>query len=274
MRLFVFIFLTVIVCSLPVSVLGQTNVPEAQIQTTDKVRARQELEQLETEYFRLLEQYRQQEQTYFVAKNQFLQLNTLAAQEVAIKETKAALDVRAQVLLTYIDILTQMLQQTTGIPLEQKNPQLVNLSLIRDQVLLHQNSVKAASDRVSVDAEADRFIPILTTLTKDVYFTLSLIRIGRVQTAIDKLTVVRNAVGQELDGRNLPSSQQAQKQRGLQEIDRTQQSIEQEFGPIAQATFSRQTESSLQSLTNLSTALTKTFTLIYQNVRFLEEIRL
>jgi hypothetical protein len=67
---------------------------------------------LEMTYLTQLENYRRQEQSYLIAVNQYHQLNTLASQEVAVVETKKLLTMRADVLLTYIDILDERLNQT------------------------------------------------------------------------------------------------------------------------------------------------------------------
>lgn len=227
----------------------------------------------QNKYFRLLDQYRQQEQNYFIAKSQFIQLNTLASQELAVKETKALIDIRADILITYLDMLTELLQRTTGVPLEYKNPQLVQLGLLRDKLLLHKNANLSHQDRLQIDQEAQQFTELYQQLQIEAYYTLGIIRIGRVQTAIDKLRVVRDAVFADVESRELSVTAQAEKTRGFQEIDRSLQELETSFNPIRTSTLNQEREGSLKSDTELSKSLEPTFTLINQTVRFLQEIR-
>lgn len=268
---FFFLILPIVVSGQAVEEWQPFSVVQAQITEnpvpTDILSAHQ------NKYFRLLDQYRQQEQNYFIAKSQFIQLNTLASQELAVKETKALIDIRADILITYLDMLTELLQRTTGVPLEYKNPQLVQLGLLKDKLLLHKNANLSHQDRLQIDQEAQEFTELYQQLQIEAYYTLGIIRIGRVQTAIDKLRVVRDAVFADVESRELSVTAQAEKTRGFQEIDRSLQDLESSFNPIRTATLNQEREGSLKSDTELSKSLEPTFTLINQTVRFLQEIR-
>lgn len=270
MQLIAIVFLLVSMFSAP---MVRGKLFSVQAQTEDTVLQVDQFTVLQQKYFRLLEQYRQQEQAYFIAKNQFIQLNTLAAQELAVKETRTLIDIRADVLLTHLDILMLLLQRTTSVPLEYKNPQLVNLGLLKEKLQLHKNRNLATQDRLSLDAEASEFVGMQPEIEQEIYYTLTMIRVGRVQTAIDKLVTVRDAVKTEIESQNMSPSIQAEKTRGFDEIERTLTQVNVTFEPIRNSSLRRENNNSLQAETELSKSLTPTFALINQTVKFLQEIR-
>jgi len=263
-----FLFLSTIFF-IPVARAQESSVPVVIPQTVD-----QELfKNLEAKYFFLLEQYRNQEQTYSIAKNQYLQLNTLASQELAVQETRTLIDMRADILLTYIDILTQLLSNTRGVPIENKNAQIISLSLLRERVLLHKTKNLNSLDRLTLDAESASFQTTYKQIEQNAYYTLSLIRIGEMQEAYDKMVVVRNAVESSIQNSELSSAKKGEKERGFQEIDRTILSTQQDFNVTKQKVLTKPGDSSLSSFSELSRSLAVTYSQISQVVEFLQEVR-
>ncbi len=230
-------------------------------------------ENLQKKYFELLESYRTQEQIFTVAKAQYVQLNTLASQELAVKETRTLIDIRADIFIVYLDMLEEILSQTKGIPLENKTPQLVKIQLLRESVLLHKNINTSALDRLTLDAESLKFKATITNLQREAYYSLSLIRLGRVQHAFDKLLSVRAEVEKDVMGRDLSSSQRAQKERGFNEIQRTTDLTNTRLTPIASDVFKKQNVRSLGDFSSLTSELNPVFSGINQTVEFLQEIR-
>lgn len=227
---------------------------------------------LQANYFKLLEKYRQQEQKYIVAKGQFLQLNTLAAQEDAVRETRLLVDIRADIFIMYLDMMMMYLDRTTGIPIENKSPQAITLGLLKEKVQRHKTKNLESSDRIAIDLESDEFEILFQELQSESYYTLGLIRIGRVQTAIDKLKYVRQVVFDKVMSQEMPTHIKSEKERGFDEIDRTLEQIDQNFTPIKNQTLTK-TNNSLNTDTQLSRNLTDTFAKMNQTVQFLEEIR-
>lgn len=232
-----------------------------------------EIARLQQDYFKLLEQYRSQEQSYEVARAQYLQLNTLASQELAVKETRQLLSTRADVFLTYLQIIALTLEQTKGIPLENKNAQLVNLTLLQEQVKIHKNTVLKVSDRINLDAESTNFVSIIEMIKSQAYYSLSLIRLGTMQSAYDKLLVVRDAVEQEVESRKLSVAIKAEKERGFQEIDRTIDAVLLELQPLQKSIFLEKSVKSVGQLSTLSTSISSPYSKVRQATEFLREIR-
>lgn len=231
------------------------------------------LSNLQNIYFSLLEQYRAQEQKYIVAKNQYLQLNTLASQELAIKETRTLLSLRADALMVYIDILDEQLNQSKGIPLENKNPERINLSLIKEKVRVHKTKVESAQDRLTLDQESENFIPTFRELESHTYYTLSLIKVGYTQIAFDKLLSTRDAIKNYTDQQELSATKRSEKERGYEEIQRTIDSIDPVFSPIKNDIYTAPGNGSLAGYSQLSQRLNPVYAQINKVIQFLEEIR-
>lgn len=231
------------------------------------------IQQLETTYFGQLEQYRNQEQLYIVAKNQYLQLNTLASQELAVKEARTLLSLRADVLTTFLEILKEKLAAAKGVPLENKNPELITISLLLEQVKLHKQRVEAAQDRFAIDQESQNFSGTVMELESHTYYILSLIKVGTVQEAYDKLIVVKNAVRAYVDQQPLTNTQKSEKERGFAEIDRTIQTLDTSFTPVRNELYGSPGSGDLSTYSNLSKRLNPAYANLNQIIQFLEEIK-
>jgi hypothetical protein len=233
----------------------------------------QNLMNLQGQYFSLIDQYRDQEQKYIVAKNQYLQLNTLASQELAVKETRTLLTLRADIFLVYIDILNEELSQGKGIPLENKNPEQIALTLLKEKVRVHRTNTESALDRFALDQESTNFFPTVKDLESHTYYTLSLIKIGKIQVAYDKLFFVRDAVKGYIDTQTLSSAVRSEKERGFAEIERTLDNVNANFTPVKNDVFKNPGAGSLSDYSKLSQELNPTYSQMNQVIQFLEEIR-
>lgn len=254
----------------PLSVRAQETVePVINSQVIDP----NKLPALTSTYFGQLENYRNQEQNYLVAVNQYHQLNTLASQEVAVAETRQLLSLRADVLLTYLEILDEQLNQGKGIPLENKAPERVSLTLLREKVQTHRSSVQAAQDRFAVDTEAQNFLTTYNEIQSHTYYILSLIKLGDMQVAFDKTQLARNAVKTYVEALPLSTAVRAEKQRGFDEIERNIQNIEIIFTPLKSEVYTSPGSKDLSQYSQLSSRLSPVYAQINQVIQFLEEVR-
>lgn len=228
---------------------------------------------VQRQYLSLLEQYRIQEQTYKIAREQYYQLNTLASQELVLREGKSLLTIRANVLLTYVQMIEWKLSQTRGIPLENKNSHLVTIGLLREQIQIHKSNIQASSDRLFFDDELRNFSQIYQTVQSQSYYALSLMKVGNMQSAYDKLLVVRDAVKADTDQRELSTSIRAEKQRGFDEIDRRLQRINTDMEPIKTDIYTGRRGFSVGHLSDLSKALSSPYSQMSQTRSLLQEIR-
>jgi hypothetical protein len=110
-------------------------------------------------------------------------------------------------------------------------------------------------------------------IQQQAYYSVSLIRLGKMQTAYDKLSVLRSAVENEMVGRKLSAGILAEKQRGLDEIDRTIESTNQDMSVLREVVFIKKQITSVGQLSSLSQTLSKPYSQMRQAVAFLQEVR-
>lgn len=228
---------------------------------------------LQTTYFSQLENYRNAEQRYIVAKNQYLQLNTLASQELAVSETRQLLSLRCDIFSTYIDILDEMLNQGKGIPLENKNSERITLSLLKDKVKINKTAVEGALDRFAVDQESINFAPTFSEIESHTYYILSLIKLGNMQVAYDKLIITHDAIKEYVESQQLSTAVRAEKERGFEEIDRNMALIPTLFTPVKTKVYLSPGSGDLGRYSSLSSDLNPVFAQINQVIQFLEEVK-
>lgn len=250
-----------------------TTAPADPIQFMNTLEKNDQAEYLNRRYLELLEQYRTQEQAYTVARNQYLKLNTLASQELAVKETRTLLVTRADIYLVYLQRLKMTLEETKGIPIENKSPQLIRLTLLGEVVQLHRSSIASALDRNSVEEESRSFEAQIKEIEKEAHRTQALIRMGRIQTAFDKLKVLRDAVNADVMAREMSAAKKAEKERGFNQIDENINTVQNDMGRSLNDVFSRQSITTLSQLNQLSSALQGPYGRMYKTVEFLQEVR-
>lgn len=233
----------------------------------------QSLPTLRSKYLAFIQQYRDQEQRYIRAKSQYQQLQTLASQEEVIRETRQLLTIRADIYATYLDILDEELNQALGIPIEKKNSQRVSISLLNDKVAIHRTNVQTITDRFAMDQEVDRFSASVDELHNTAAATYSMIKIGQMQIAIDKLKLVTAEVRTYVFNQDLPANTAAEKTRGFNEIDRVTAQLEINFKTISDKFYANPNQASISSYNQLTTQLTTPYAELNRVVEFLEEIK-
>lgn len=230
------------------------------------------LDEAQTEYLKLFEQYRLEEQEYSVARAQFMQLNTLASQEVALRATRNVLRTRAEILYLYTMMLEMQLNQTTGIPVENKSPELVSLNLLKEKILRHRTNVNNSPDRFFLDQESNSFIPTIQEIQQHSYFTQNLLKIGRSQTALDKIRFARTEIISTLQTPALSSFQRSQLDRASQEIDRSINEIDQGISKVKSDIFPKSGRGTLSDVTQASKNLSAPYAQMNQALEFLREL--
>ena len=217
--------------------------PQEEVSTEDElvvVPTREtKINQLADDYRVLLEQYREAEREYFIAKEQYLKLFTLASQETAVNQARQAMLLRIDVLITYISMLSEMLEDTTGIPLENKQPLLVELNILVDELSRHKVETENAVDKVAIDREADSFSVFFPDITAKSYQALAYIRYGRLMTAFDKMQVVYSALSSEIKQSQSSTRVKAEKERGLEEVKRNLEQLNSALAAAKIAVFGK-----------------------------------
>lgn len=233
-----------------------------------------ELAEITDDYFTQVEDYRDVERRYIIARETYYQNNTLAAQEEAIRQAQFLMIARSTVLETYFEYLQKSLDQTLGIELEDKV--LMNNRLAKVRTDLEESLVDAGKDRnrFQINEAFTALNAQQKELTAIAYETLALVKIGQLQNALDQATISREMIGSWLESAQTTEANRIKKQRGLEEVDHLIQSAKNNLTEVntkwrLQAGTNRFSESSYRTFQENSEY---TYLQLRQALAFMEEI--
>lgn len=177
------------------------------------------LDKIAQNYFQQVEDYRNIEKRYLIARETYYQNNTLAAQDEAIRRAKEVMQARLTVLDTYFAYLQHALDQTLGIELDDKQLMSTHLGNIRADIEIYEELIANAQDRYMINVEFQRLNEKKRDFQSTAYSTLALMKIGQLQIAIDQGHTSRDKVEEWLQQADISEAQKAKKERGLEEVD-------------------------------------------------------
>jgi hypothetical protein len=189
-----------------------------------QVDPQEELTQLTQKYYSEVEEYRDIERKYLIARETYYKNNTLAAQEEAIRLAQELIKARADVLSTYFTYLQRNLENTLGIELDDKVVMANRLESIRADLEESKKDAGRIKNRTQVDQTFADMNLKQKELTANAYETLALIKIGQIQNAIDQATITREMVSSWIKEADITEASALKKTRGLEEVDRLIQS--------------------------------------------------
>lgn len=184
-----------------------------------KEQNKKKLEELATLYRAQIEVYRNAERNFSISKSQYEKIQTLAALEQAVNDTRTAMLERNKVLLTYAETIYYSVDDTTGLDLSKKNKILMNLRDLIELLRVHQTKVEASQDRVAINTVANDFMTIEKAYNSVVYEALSSIRVARIQTVYDALMLIRDDIKRQQQSEEVGALQTSQRERAYQEIE-------------------------------------------------------
>lgn len=171
-------------------------------------------------YFDAVATYRDLEDKYLVAREQYYQLNTLNAQDEAIRRGKELLTARAQALKTYYAYLLIIVQRTRGMELEDKQRVVAHLEDVDRQLAAYLEGVQALDSREKVDRHFGTLNNLKMAFYHVAYSALAVVKMGEVQTAIDSSSVLATDLKALVEVSHLSTAEKAKRNRGLEEVDR------------------------------------------------------
>lgn len=247
---------------------------EADGANADESDLEDELAEITDDYFTQVEDYRDVERRYIIARETYYQNNTLAAQEEAIRQAQFLMIARSTVLETYFEYLQKSLDQTLGIELEDKV--LMNNRLAKVRTDLEESLVDAGKDRnrFQINEAFTALNAQQKELTAIAYETLALVKIGQLQNALDQATISREMISSWLESAQTTEANRIKKQRGLEEVDHLIQSAKNNLTEVntkwrLQAGTNRFSESSYRTFQENSEY---TYLQLRQALAFMEEI--
>lgn len=227
-----------------------------------------QIQDLRNKYRKSLEVYRNDERLYTIARGQYVQLQTLASLEEAVRATRQVMLSRSDVMITYFTLLKVTLMDTPGIDVNAKKVQLAKLDKLLNDLQTHQIHVGTATDRPSIAQMVGEFAPIEKQAENISTGTVLLISYGNIQAVYDKTISVKNEIRTEIESNEPDPLQLATKKRGLDEIDRQLDDVSFQLKKTQNTVTSSQNDASFYSQTtqdNLSSiysALSRTLSLL------------
>lgn len=232
-----------------------------------------ELELARKTYVDTLDAYRSKEQKFFVIREQYKQLQTLASLEDAVKASKDVQISRIDTLLAYFNTLQLYVNDLKGADLQKKADISQRLQQVVLELGISKQQVQKATDRIALDKLSTSYESRNTIYISTAYATLSLIRIANMQTATDQLGLLSSQVFETIQSSSPSANVLSEKQRGYDELSRTIGTIK-EFITKAMNRYDSNAgnEYTQSTYTQLVDLLGSGFTKLKQGESFIKEL--
>lgn len=217
--------------------------------------------------------YRDAERTFEIAKEQYFQLQTLAALEQAVSGTRNVLLARSKVLITYLEILRNELQLQHGINLQEKEDVLSRLDTQLDYLKAHQDQVLLANDREAILAVVTGFDQNQVGIEDAMYRARTLVAVGKVQTVNDKAKALLDDIKSEHAKEEVTSLVTSRRDRAYAETQRHIDQTESELIALMQEDYARNTKLFNKSrYDQITDKLSDPYVTAQQSLEFLNEL--
>lgn len=174
---------------------------------------------LETLYQALIEDYGVKARQFSLNRAQWYSIQTLRSLEEAVIATTAVLVARDKTLITYFELVLEVLEKTPGIELTLKQASKINITSRIEWLRQHELLTQRSADRDSVNLRADEFILEVEAMLAEARTALMLIRLGQLQTTFDRA----NSLYQRILDRNTAnpgtSIQEVERRRAYAQVD-------------------------------------------------------
>jgi RAQPRD family integrative conjugative element protein len=230
-----------------------------------------ELRRLKMQYRGELEEYRRLEDRYTVSKQQHIKLNTLASLEEAIAASQSAMESRARVLKTYLQILKVALLQQTGIDVKQKESAVAAIDGVSEKLTAHHAIFAEPLDKVKLQQVSTNFVLLREEIEDTSYRALSLLTIGQLQTVYDNSSLLVEDMKTELATHG-GALKQAERKRGFEETQRNLEAIKPALEEAHQTTANSQDSKYEFAYGRVTKDLRGTYTDLSQILSFLKEL--
>lgn len=175
-----------------------------------------EIVQLNEIYRGQLAEYRAAEKEFQIARDQYRQLQTLASINAVTEATREAMKLRAQVILTYMELLRVNLIAAEGVEISLKQLVIERLTVEQEWLQSHLQAIAAGTDREQFNQLADIFAGKQQGIQTVSQEAVSLLSVGKLQNVFDRLA----ALSEEVAASGASSSAITQS-RELRETERT-----------------------------------------------------
>ena len=205
-----------------------------------------DIRQLSLQYRGELEEYRKIEKEYEILKQQYHQLGTLASLEKAVRATQDAMVIRAKVLKTYLRLIRFHLLSQTGIELPEKQAAEKNVIDVLEKLEIHRSELAEPIDKLELEKTVLDFEELIEEIESSAYRVLSLLAVGKLQTAHDKAIVLETDMQAQLATAG-GALKLAERKRSFEETERLLGSLKDDFD-FVEANFAKPSNSGYKNV--------------------------
>ncbi len=181
----------------------------------------QQIEISRNDYVQKLNDYRAKESQFFVATEQYKQIQTLASLENAVKASKDVQLARIDTLTAYFQALRETMLALKGAELTKKSIQVNRLQDVLVELGIMRVQIDKGQDRIALDKTSLQYESRNLAYVATAYSALSLIKVSNIQSATDQLGLLTAQVFDQLQTSSPSASVLSEKQRGYDELSRT-----------------------------------------------------
>jgi hypothetical protein len=130
-----------------------------------------------TDYLYQLDAYRQHLSEFKISKNEYEKFKTLTSQTAALEKTKQMLTTRDTLLLSYLTLLTEKLEENTGLSAEERDLYKASVQKERQFITEHVSRIPAIAsipEATIVSIEFESHYNLFSTSIRQVIIGLSL----------------------------------------------------------------------------------------------------
>jgi tetratricopeptide (TPR) repeat protein len=215
-----FIPLFLLVVSFPSLLLAQESESQSSQVILQRQRLTEEIQDLEKQLLGQLNQYRQHEREYRIARDQYQSLQTLSSIEEVVSSTKKAMRSRNLVLDTYLNILRLKLLETEGVELVHQERALEIIEKHRQALGAYEQLIDQSQDREAINLIADEFLSLGEEINNNSFYVLSILSIGRLQSVYDKAVIINQKISSEESEAEEAVLEQSQRNRAINEVNK------------------------------------------------------
>jgi tetratricopeptide (TPR) repeat protein len=215
-----FIPLFLLVVSFPSLLLAQESESQSSQVILQRQRLTEEIQDLEKQLLGQLNQYRQHEREYRIARDQYQSLQTLSSIEEVVSSTKRAMRSRNLVLDTYLNILRLKLLETEGVELVHQERALEIIEKHRQALGAYEQLIDQSQDREAINLIADEFLSLGEEINNNSFYVLSILSIARLQSVYDKAVIINQKISLEESEAEEAVLEQSQRTRAINEVNK------------------------------------------------------
>lgn len=218
-----------------------------------------------------VEKYRETERKYKISKAAYFKLNTLQSLEELVVDARTAMELRAQVLITYLELLHEILEQTQGVELARKVDTLQNLEKQVITLREHVVKVQATTDRPGIALRADEFEPIGRSIQKVSITTQGFVVIGRLQSVYDRAQSTYGDIRKHHSEATASALRQSERERAYAEVTAQSAQVSTQLTTV-RATFDEEIQKDSPDTRDVTNQLNSVYAATSQLLAFLKEL--